>query len=65
MRMIELPTLEEMNGWMYNEDDDPGQVTDGDIDWYSDFLMEDFIAYLAGVEDWRHEQSEREAEWYR
>jgi hypothetical protein len=31
MTVIDLPTLEELNGWMYDEDDDPSTITEADI----------------------------------
>jgi hypothetical protein len=44
MTVQELPTLEEMNGWMYDEDNDPTVVTESDIDEADDLRAEDDAA---------------------
>lgn len=43
----QFPTLEELAGWPYDEDNDRPVITESD------------------VEDWEHEQAERDAEWLR
>jgi hypothetical protein len=42
-----MMTLEELSGWAYDEDDNPGVITESDIDWYDEFLHDEFLKYVS------------------
>jgi hypothetical protein len=47
MRVCELPTLEELSGWQFDEDDNPSVITESDVDDYDEFLHTEFLTYVS------------------
>jgi hypothetical protein len=46
-----MMTLEELSGRAYDEDDNPGVITESDIDWYDEFLRDEFPTYVSRADE--------------
>jgi hypothetical protein len=51
--------LEEIAGWQYDEDDNPGVITEFDIDWYDEFLRDEFPTYVSRADEDEYYENQR------
>jgi hypothetical protein len=47
----DYPTLEELSGWQFDADDNPAVITESDVDWYDEFLHDEFLTYVSRADE--------------
>jgi hypothetical protein len=57
--VFDLPTLEELAGWPYDENDNPPLITESDVHFDDEIAAADVIA----EEWWENQRLEARAEW--